>query len=121
MVDFLVKNNLIYPSEYGLLKARTCLTNMLRFFEDVTKWGDEGSPVDIIYVDFKKAFDKVPHQRLRLKLKVHCIGSGMINWIEKWLIDRRQRVVVDGEVSNRKSDLSGVPQGSVLGLIFFLI
>ena len=121
LVDFLVKNNLIYPSEYGLLKARTCLTNMLRFFEDVTKWGDEGSPVDIIYVDFKKAFDKVPHQRLRLKLKVHCIGSGMINWIEKWLIDRRQRVVVDGEVSNRKSDLSGVPQGSVLGLIFFLI
>ena len=60
--------------------------------EDVTKWLDEGSPVDIIYLELKKAFDKVPHQRLLLKLKAHGIGNGMINWIEKWLIDRRQRV-----------------------------
>ena len=51
----------------------------------------------------------MPHQRLLLKLKAHGIGNGMINWTEKWLIDRRQRVVVDGEVSNWKSVLSGVP------------
>ena len=75
---------------------------MLCFLEDVTKSVDEGSPIYIIpeYLDFFKAFDKVPHQRLLLKLKAHGIGNGMINWIEKWLIDRRQRVVVDGEVSN---------------------
>ena len=100
LVDFLVKNKLINTSQHGFLKARSCLTNMLCFLEDVTKWVDEGSPVDIIYLDFKKAFDKVPHQRLLLKLKAHGIGNSMINWIEKWLIDRRQRVVVDGQVSN---------------------
>ena len=100
--DFLVKNKLINPSQHGFLKARSCLTNMLCFLEDVTKWLDEGSPVDIIYLDFKKAFDKVPHQRLLLKLKAHGIGNGMINWIEKWLIDRRQRVVVDGRFQTGK-------------------
>ena len=61
------------------------------------------------------------HQRLLLKLKAHGIGNGMINRIEKWLIDGRQRVVVDGEVSNWKSVLSGILQGSVLGPILFLI
>ena len=63
----------------------------------------------------------MPHQRLLLKLKAHGIRNGMINCIEKWLIDRRQRVVVDGEVSNWKSVLRGVPLGSVLGPILILI
>ena len=52
LVDFLIKNKLINPSQHGFLKARSCLTNMLCFMENVTKWVDEGSPVDIIYLDF---------------------------------------------------------------------
>ena len=100
LVDFLVKNKLINPSQHGFLKARSCLTNMLCVLEDVTKWVDERITSRYNLLRFKKAFDKVPHPRLLLKLKANGIGNGMINWIEKWLIDRRQRVVVDGEVSN---------------------
>ena len=73
-----------------------------------------GQCMDVVYLDFQKAFDKVPHQRLLLKLKALGIGNVVINWIEEWLTHRRQRVIVDGEISNGKSVLSGVPQGSVL-------
>ena len=86
MVDLLVRHKLLNSSQHGFLKARSCLTNMVFFWrKKITKWIDEGSPVDIIYLDFQKAFDKVPHQRLLLKLKAHGIGDGIIDWIEQWL------------------------------------
>ena len=75
------------------------LNKYVMFLEEITKWIDEGSPVDIIiYLDFQKAFDKLPHQRLLLKLKAHVIVDGIIDWIEQWLTDRKQHVVIDGEV-----------------------
>ena len=106
MVKFLVKHKLINTSQHGFLKARSCLTNLLCFFEDITKWVDDGSPVDVVYLDFQTAFDKVPYQRLLFKLKAHGIGNDVINWIEKWHTHRKQRVIGDGEISNWKSVLS---------------
>ena len=88
MVEFLVKHKLINTSQHGFLKLVKA------------KWVDDGSPVDVVYLDFQKAFYKVPHQRLLLKLKAHGIGNDVINWIEKWLTHRKQRVIVDGEISN---------------------
>ena len=86
MVEFLVKHKLINTSQHGFLKASSYLTNnLLCFFEEITKWVDDGSPVDVVYLDFQKAFNKVPHQRLLLK---H--GNDVITWIEKWLTHRRQ-------------------------------
>ena len=77
MVDFLVRHKLLNPSQHGFVKARPCLTNMLCY--EITNWIDEGSSVDIIYLDFQKTFDKVPHQRLLPKLKVRGIGDSVID------------------------------------------
>ena len=63
--------------------------------------------MDVVYLDFQNAFNKVPHQRLLLKLKAHGIGNDVINWLKEWLTHRGQRVIVDSEISNWKSVLSG--------------
>ena len=70
--------------------------------------------MDVIYLDFAKAFDKVPHRGLIKKLEAHGIAGDVSKWIERWLRGRKQRVMLNGELSDYKEVTSGVPQGSVL-------
>lgn len=97
------------------MKQKSCCTNLLEFFEVVTSIKDEGGAADIFYLDFSKAFDKVPHARLAKKLESKGVDGNVLAWLVDWLSGRTQQVRVGGQMSDVSSVDSGVPQGTILG------
>ena len=120
ITEHLLTYHILSDKQYGFRPNHLCETQILNIVEEIQLALDHHLLVDLIFIDFRKAFDTVPHQRLLKKLYHYGIQGNIYNWISSWLTRRQQQVVIKGHNSSYVHVNSGVPQGTVLGLLMFL-
>ena len=121
IITHLANHKILSDAQHGFRKRRSCDTQLLLALNDFARGLEDKSQTDVIFLDFAKAFDKVSHQGLLEKAYFYGIRGHTFKWIKSFLDNRSQQVVIDGHFSIDAKITSGVPQGSVLGPLLFLI